>query len=159
MTSTARQPNRVVAHFLDGRCLRGYTLDFLPNQAYFTLCQTLADLQRGGTPIYLQELKAVYFVKRLDTTEHTGATTLPLDQKLGPSSRGIIVKFKDGELFLGATQAYSPDRPGFFVQPLDPNTNNERIYILRAATQIVHTLMPLDSFSGVLAKLGLTEKK
>jgi hypothetical protein len=46
----------------------------------------------------------------------------------------IQVKFKDGEVLIGYTSGYSPDRTGFFVFPSDPDSNNEKVFVMTAAT-------------------------
>jgi hypothetical protein len=51
--------------------------------------------------------------------------------------RKIQVAFKDGELMLGTTQGYQPNRPGFFVVPADAQSNIERCFVVTAATQEV----------------------
>ena len=45
----------------------------------------------------------------------------------------VQVTFKDGETLVGATQGYQPDRPGFFLTPADPKSNNERIFVVTKA--------------------------
>lgn len=45
------------------------------------------------------------------------------------------VLFKDGETILGTTQGYQSGRPGFFVVPPDPESNNERCFVISRATQ------------------------
>jgi hypothetical protein len=54
----------------------------------------------------------------------------------GPhTGRRVAVLFEDGELLVGYAQTYSAERAGFFVFPADPNSNNIRVYVLRAATK------------------------
>jgi len=38
---------------------------------------------------------------------------------------------------VGTTQGYDSSRPGFFVVPADGESNNERIFVVRGATQQV----------------------
>jgi hypothetical protein len=40
------------------------------------------------------------------------------------------VVFKDGETIVGSTTAYDGARPGFFMTPADPQSNNDRIYVV-----------------------------
>jgi hypothetical protein len=47
------------------------------------------------------------------------------------------VLFTDGELLTGYTLGYDPRRPGFFMMPTDEMSNNDRIYVLRAAVKDV----------------------
>ena len=43
---------------------------------------------------------------------------------------------------VGAAAAYLPGREGFFLVPLDPEDNNERIYVYSHATKSVEALTP-----------------
>jgi hypothetical protein len=47
------------------------------------------------------------------------------------------VEFKDGEILAGYTSGYTPTRVGFFVFPADPESNNEKVFILNRATKKV----------------------
>lgn len=49
----------------------------------------------------------------------------------------IQVDFKDGEILVGYSQGFTPNRPGFFVFPADPESNNDRIFVFTAATKAV----------------------
>jgi hypothetical protein len=44
--------------------------------------------------------------------------------------RRIAVTFQDGEELSGTTEAYNPQKLGFFMFPLDPNSNNLRIFVI-----------------------------
>lgn len=56
-----------------------------------------------------------------------------------PYLRGmkIKVKFADGELIRGTTTGYNKKRKGFFLFPVDPQSNNERIYVVADAVHDV----------------------
>ena len=41
---------------------------------------------------------------------------------------------------VGTTQGYNPGRPGFFLIPADPQSNNERCFVVTGATQEVALL-------------------
>jgi hypothetical protein len=47
------------------------------------------------------------------------------------------VVFQDGETLVGTTQGYDPTRPGFFVIPADPASNNDRCFVVTRATKTV----------------------
>jgi hypothetical protein len=51
--------------------------------------------------------------------------------------RKVMVTFSDGETICGFTSAYSKDKPGFFVTPADPKSNNARVFVLTAAVRKV----------------------
>jgi len=42
----------------------------------------------------------------------------------------VKVEFADGEVIRGTSFGYSRNRKGFFVVPIDPKSNNERIYVV-----------------------------
>jgi hypothetical protein len=124
--------NRVVAHFMDGKLLKGTTQDFFPNRPRFHL------LPADGSPaveVRCRSLKALFFVKEFSGN----ATRRDLRGFLsspGETAQGkkIAVRFKDGELLCGYSLSYLPDREGFFMFPADPGSNNLRIYVVVAAT-------------------------
>jgi hypothetical protein len=45
------------------------------------------------------------------------------------------VKFSDGESIIGYTLGYSPDRQGFFMTPADVKSNNQRIFVVKSASE------------------------
>ena len=127
--------NRIVARFADGRTLKGTTQDFAPAKDAFHVITS----EGGARPIkvVLADLKAVFFVKDLignalynDAKEFTRAL---------PGKR-LQVTFSDGEVLVGATQAYQPDRPGFFIVPADPRSNNDRVYVVTKAVRSVSVI-------------------
>jgi hypothetical protein len=87
--------------------------------------------------VVVSELKAVFFVKSLVGN----AAYHEVKEFDGPTSgRKVQVTFNDGEVLVGSTQAYQADRPGFFLVPADPQSNNERIYVVAGAVQKVTLL-------------------
>ncbi|MGB5217458.1 MAG: hypothetical protein WBN66_04070 [Smithella sp.] len=52
-----------------------------------------------------------------------------------PTGRKIKVVFKDGEELAGTSTGDQPGRPGFFLVPVDADSNNERCYVITAFTQ------------------------
>jgi hypothetical protein len=122
--------NKVVARYQDGRVLKGTTSDFFAGKDLFHLM-----LSVGGTPITVStaELKALFFVKDHNgNPEHNESNEF--DSSRPPTARPIKVVFKDGEILVGTTTGYRPGRPGFFLEPADPESNIERCYIVVAAT-------------------------
>ena len=126
--------NKVVVRFADGRILNGFTNDFTPAKDHFHI--TLAETPPGSKPLDVQtkDLKALFFVK-----DFAGNPGYDERKDFDPSrplgGRKIRVLFKDGEEIIGTTQGYQPGRPGFFLVPADPNSNNERCYVVSGATQ------------------------
>jgi hypothetical protein len=52
----------------------------------------------------------------------------------------LQVTFADGEMIVGATQAFHPDRPGFFLVPADPRSNNDRVFVVMKAVRSVSVI-------------------
>ncbi|MBI1797070.1 MAG: hypothetical protein HY076_07725 [Candidatus Eisenbacteria bacterium] len=124
--------NRVVAHFTDGRLLKGTTQDFFPNRPSFHLQPAV-----GGAPVEVRcrQLKGLFFVKdfagNAKRRDLRGFLAAPGETAHG---KKIAVRFKDGELLCGYSLTFMPDRDGFFVFPSDSGSNNLRIYVLSVAT-------------------------
>jgi len=128
--------NKIVVHYQDGRILKGTTTDFYPNKERFHVTQIDAPLGSKPVEVLISQLKAIFFVKdykgkpeREDKKE--------FDPAKPPMGRKIRVRFIDGEEILGTTQGYQAGRSGFFVIPADPDSNNERCFVVAAATQEV----------------------
>ena len=129
---------KVVAAYLDGRRLKGYTNDFSPARDQFFLFPESSGsgpVERGSA-IRLAELKALFFVKdfvgdptRLDSAS---ATASP--------GRKLEVVFSDGETLTGFSVAYNPRALGFFLQPADAASNNERIFVVNRNAKQVRVL-------------------
>lgn len=127
-------PNEVVAHFMDGRVIKGRCFDFSP-------LKPVCHVQPSGQPtaeIALIELKALFFVKDLrgDPEYQEGKALDPLDRRAA-GARPMEVRFRDGEMLVGFVTGYSAERPHFFMTPADASSNNLRILINRAAVTVV----------------------
>ena len=126
--------NKIVVRFLDGRTLKGYSNNFMPNKDVFHLVPL--DAPPGAKPaeINFRELKAIFFVKDFaGNSKYHEKTTC--DPNCAYGGRKISVTFKDGETMMGTTQGYQPGRPGFFILPADAKSNNDRCFVITAATQ------------------------
>ena len=124
---------RIVAHFLNGKVLKGTAHEFTTDGPSFKLTP-----QGGGDAceIVLQHLKAVFFVKDLNGNRSRknirGFLKMP-----GSTPQGIkiAVSFKDGEILCGYSYTHSAGSKGFFLFPADTTSNNVRVYVLTAATR------------------------
>jgi len=131
--------NQVVVHTKQGQLLKGSTNDFLPTKDRFHLIPVQATPGAKPLEILIADLKAVFFVKDLvGQPEHEKKNAFNTDAPL--PGRKIRVVFHDGETLQGTTNGYQPGRPGFFVVPADPKSNNERCFIVTAATKEVALL-------------------
>lgn len=120
--------NSVVVRFRDGRMLKGTTRDFLPTKGMF-------HMNPAGSgevvEVLVQDLKAVFFVKKLGgDPNYNECKDLP-EQRVASLGKKICVVFDDGEILAGYTHSYSPSHPGFFVTPVDPKSNNIRVFVVQ----------------------------
>jgi hypothetical protein len=126
--------NRIVVRFKSGKLLKGYTHDFKPMVEIFHMVD-----QTGNThDVRCNDLKAVFFVKTFE-----GNSKYVEKSKFSEvdctALRGLKIKvtFSDGEVIRGFSLGYGRDRKGFYLIPIDPNANNERIYVVTAALRDV----------------------
>jgi len=123
--------NKVVVHYSGGLLLKGITNDFFPNKDLFhVIDEDTGELRE----VVLTELKAVFFVKGFEGESQYQDRT---DVERTGFGKKIQVDFKDGETVVGYSSGFTKNRPGFFVFPADPQSNNDRIYVITSATEDV----------------------
>lgn len=122
----------VVVRYVDGRVLKGTTHDFAPLKPSFHLTDRDKPTARA-VDVSIGELKGVFFVRTYEgNSKHVEDRDLSHANGQG---RKILVTFADGEVIGGFTTGYSKDKPGFFVIPVDPGSNNSRIFVVTAAVK------------------------
>jgi len=128
--------NQVVVHFNDGRLLKGYTHDFYPEKATFHVNQSMAAEAGAVQEIKVADCKAIFFVKTPQGNT-TYAEKKKFEDVAAKAQSGIKIKveFKDGEIIRGISLGYNKLKKGFFVLPVDPKSNNERVYIVAASAE------------------------
>ena len=128
---------KIVARYLDGKMIKGFTQDFSPNKPGFHIFSL--DAPNESVEILLKELKAVFFVRDFaGRPEYDERKHFTPEER--PSGRIVEVTFVDGEVMVGSTVAYDPKRPGFFIFPADPQGNNARVFALSKAVRTVRYL-------------------
>jgi hypothetical protein len=130
--------NKVVAHYNNGRLLKGFTHDFTAARDIFHVTSQIEEDFGATYEVKLSDLKAVFFVKTWKGNL-TYKEKKRFDETDTSHLRGMKIKvtFKDGETIRGVSLGYSKTKRGFFVIPLDPRSNNERIYVVAAAVREV----------------------
>lgn len=130
--------DKVVAHYKDGRILKGHTEDFDPEEEQFTLQPYV--IGQSPVPVKLEELKAVFHVRTFEgNPEHrpaagkVGAIDEPRFRDVMDRGRKTLLEFTDGERMWGYAAGVEAPRPGFFFFPTDPGSNNLRVYVIRTA--------------------------
>ncbi|HET6372316.1 MAG TPA: hypothetical protein VFG76_03355 [Candidatus Polarisedimenticolia bacterium] len=130
--------DKVVAHFKDGRVVKGHTRDFSPVRDSFTLHPYTGPT--GPLPVFLEELKAVFHVRTFDGNpghaRPSGAIGRIEEErfsKVMDEGRRVAIQFNDGERLWGFAESFEQDHQGFFFFPTDPADNNLRIYVVRSS--------------------------
>ncbi len=123
------EPLKIVVRYRDGRILKGYTQNFFPNKPVFHINRLGAPGSGDLVEVKVGDLKAVFFVRDFAGNPQYNERKRPLDgEKI--SGRMIEVTFRDGEILTGTTTGYDPNRPGFFLFPVDPKANNMKVYVV-----------------------------
>jgi hypothetical protein len=118
--------------YADGRLIKGYTNDFFPNKPLFHVRSLDSDPADKGVEVSVKELKAVFFVKDFaGNAAYNEEKNFPEGQR--PTGRKVEVTFSDGEVLVGFTLGYDPNRPGFFGAPSDAQSNNLRVFVISGA--------------------------
>jgi len=143
LQATSNVQNLVVARYRDGNIIRGITHDFGPQKKVFHV-NTIGEEGGGGSgkahEISFSELKAVFFVKTLEGRQGPPHVKGLLEEKLeSPALLKIRITFFDGEILVGTTHGYTPNREGFFIAPLEKDSNNLRVFVISSAVKKVET--------------------
>lgn len=122
--------SRIVIRYNSGQLHKGYTHNFLPTKGFVNVMPEPVVAPDNKLAVPFTELKAIFFVK-----DHEGNPAYVEDKTLDSAARGrkVSVTFRDGEELVGTTVNYNSSAPGFFVQPADPQSNNERVFIIAQA--------------------------
>jgi hypothetical protein len=131
--------SKVVARYRDGRLLKGVTMDVDPARPTFHVRPPAG----RAVSVDLSDLKALFFVRTLEgNPAHREQRRLEPGDKRAHGSTIVSLRFADGEEIVGLTIRYPPNRPYFFVVPVDPGSNNIRILVNRAAVVAMEALPP-----------------
>lgn len=116
----------MVVHFMEGETLAGHGDNFFPGEAQILV-------RDGGGAIRkvdLAEVKMVCFVKSLASDR--AQTHLPQPDRLlyqAVPGKRVRIRFRDGEQMEGLASIRAKPRQGFFVTPMNPNSNNLQVYV------------------------------
>ena len=133
------EPIKIVARCTNGTVIKGFTQDFSPNKDRFHVIPV--DKRSGGTiEVFVSRLKAIFVVRDFNGNPQykEGKTFVK-----GENSSGLRleVTFKDGEVIVGSTLlGYDPKRQGFFIVPVDPMSNNTRVFVVSSAVKSVRQI-------------------
>ncbi len=124
------QGQLIVAHFLDGTMAKGMSLDVDHRKP---VCH-LKTREGETVEVALAAVKALFFVKTETgrPAHQEGREAVPGDSRL-VGTRRVAVRFADGEEIVGLMNRFPPLGQVFFMLPIDPQSNNLRILVNRAA--------------------------
>jgi hypothetical protein len=135
MATVCVKTGKVVARFKNGSLMKGVTHDFSASKPEFHVFEW-GDETKEARQIAVESLKAVFFVKNFQGDKRH--VEYKLFDRAAVHARKILVRFRDGEALVGFTVGYNPKKTGFFVTPADPDSNNQRIYVVNSAVKSVH---------------------
>ena len=132
---------KAVVKYQNGEVIKGWVEEFKPEQESFILYPLIEYSEEERMEIDFNSLKAVFFVKNfIGNKDYKKVRTFNVDLKITPSQRKLIVNFKDGEHLYGTSHNYGRYKVGFFVYPIDPKNNNERIFAVNEAIESVRLM-------------------
>ena len=132
---------KAVIKYQNGEIVKGWIEDFRPDRESFILFPLIEYSEEERLEINFESLKAVFFVKDfIGNKNYKKVRTFNGDYKITPSQRKLIVNFKDGEHLYGTSHSYGRYKVGFFVNPIDPKDNSERIFAVNSAVESVRLM-------------------
>lgn len=128
---------KIVVRYMDGRVAKGYTEHFNPESPSFRLYMDPAGA--SSVELAMDKLKAVFLVKSLEgNSDYNERKVFHKSERL--QGRKVQVKFLDGEEMQGTAIGCDMQRPGFFLIPPDPASNNISIFAVSKAVINLHDL-------------------
>jgi hypothetical protein len=126
--------SKLVVRYLDGRVLKGHTLDFSSTKDSFHLIPL--DDPSSPVEVRLAQIKAVFFVKDfMGQREYDERSEF--DGSHPVMGRKIQVTFNDGEVLAGTSEVYMPNRKGFVLFPADRRSNSEKVFVVNSSVREV----------------------
>lgn len=130
---------KVVARLLDGTLVKGYTWNFSPNKPRFHVFPVAEEGTGKPVEVWLRDLKAVFFVHDFEgSPEYDEQKELVEGGR--PPGHTLEVTLVDGEVLVGSSLGYDPQRLGFYFFPIDYGSNNQRIFLASGAVKKIRRL-------------------
>ena len=121
----------VVLRFNDGRMEKCYVSPYLSHS--LRVVQIIRD-DRSVVTQPINALKAIFFVKDLDGKDHPQEHWSAEGPGSPRAGRTVVVTFLDGEKIRGRVLGDIAQGAGFFLYPSEPDSNNEKVFVVRSAT-------------------------
>ena len=134
--ATKPGPAKLVARYRDGRVVKGYSYDFSADAPRFQLYPLGGESTRQTIEVRMMDLKAVFFVRDFAGNPQYAEQKTFAEGERSPG-RPVAVVFTDGEVLTGYTLGYDRQLPRFFLFPVDPRSNNLRVFVVSTAVSAV----------------------
>jgi len=132
---------KVVVKYQNGDIIKGWVEEFKPERESFLLFPLFEYSKEERIEIEFSSLKAVFFVKDFTgNKDYKKVRTFNVDLKITPSQRKLLINFLDGEHLYGTSHTYGKHKIGFFVYPIDPKDNSERIFVIHKAIESIRLM-------------------
>ncbi len=132
---------KAVVKYQNGEVIKGWVEELRPDRESFILFPLIEYSEEERIEIKYSSLKAIFFVKDfIGDKDYKKVRTFNFDLKITPSQRKLIVNFKDGEHLYGSSHSYGRYEVGFFMYPVDPKDNSERIFVVNSAVESVRLM-------------------
>jgi len=132
---------KAVVKYKDGNIIKGWIEEFKPQRESFILYPLVEYSSEDRLVIDFGLLKAVFFVKSFaGDKDYKKVRNFNVDVSITPTQRKLIVNFKDEENLYGTCLAYGRFKKGFFVFPIDPKDNSERIFVVHSSIKKVRLM-------------------
>ena len=132
---------KAVVKYQNGEIIKGWVENFKPDRQSFILFPLIEYSEEERMEIDFNSLKAVFFVKNfIGDKDHKKVRTFNVDLKITPSQRKLIVNFLDGEHLYGTSHSYGKYKVGFFVYPIDPKDNSDRMFVIHKAIESIRLM-------------------
>jgi len=132
---------KAVVKYQNEEIIKGWVEDFRPDRESFILFPLIEYSEEERMEINFNSLKAVFFVKDfIGDKNYKKVRTFNVDLIITPSQRKLIVNFVDGEHLYGTSHSYGRYKVGFFMYPVDPKDNSERIFVVQSAVESVRLM-------------------
>jgi len=132
---------KVVVKYQNGDIIKGWVEECQPERKSFILFPLFEYSEEKRIEIKFSSLKAVFFVKDfIGDKNYKKVRTFNVDLKITPSQRKLLINFLDGEHLYGTSHTYGKHKIGFFVYPIDPKDNSERIFVIHKAIESIRLM-------------------
>ena len=129
---------KVVVRYAAGDLIKGFTQDFFPNKESFHVFPADQSPVKS-IEVSVRDLKAIFVVRDfMGNSRYSEQKKFMEGDKI--SGKRVEIAFTDGEVMVGSTLGYDRNRPGFFIFPADPKSNNIRVFAVSSAIREVRQL-------------------